>query len=342
MKKLLLVFLLFAFPVFAAFPTVASVTESTAAASQTLAVLMPATVNANELLLMIEANNADDTGGTITPAGWTLIFEDDDGDNNRFHIFAKNAIGNEDGTTVTITYNDAGNDTASAQVYRIQGWDGGTLTSVIEAVDAFSAVANDPPSLNPTNWGNEQTLWLEMATEDIDAMTTSSCSANYVNGVKTNDDTRAQILTCKRNNATGTEDPATFGDVAAGRQFAVTIAVRHGTSGPACTAPTLDDTLEDGTLDYGYSGTVIASGATAPYTYAVTSGALPDGVTLDADNGILNGIPTVAATFDFTITATDNTGCPGSGVYQVIVGSATPGTSMKTGHWEVRQGNIWE
>ena len=52
--------------------------------------------------------------------------------------------------------------------------------------------------------------------------------------------------------------------------------------------------------------TFIASGGTAPYTYSVSSGVLPAGLTLNA-NGSVSGTPTTAASYSFTIQAADST-----------------------------------
>jgi Putative Ig domain len=81
-------------------------------------------------------------------------------------------------------------------------------------------------------------------------------------------------------------------------------------------------TLPDGTVGTAYNQTITASGGTAPYTFAVTSGALPDGLTLDSNTGVISGSPTVANTFNFTITATDSVGCTGSQAYTVIINPA--------------------
>jgi hypothetical protein len=78
-----------------------------------------------------------------------------------------------------------------------------------------------------------------------------------------------------------------------------------------CPTISLDDSLRDGTPGTAYTGTVTASGGASPYTYAVTSGSLPTGLSLAID-GAITGTPTTAGTFDFTITATDAEGCTGS------------------------------
>jgi hypothetical protein len=80
----------------------------------------------------------------------------------------------------------------------------------------------------------------------------------------------------------------------------------------------LDDTLADGTVGTAYTGTVAATGGTGPYTYAVTSGALPAGLSLSS-GGAVTGTPTTAATSAFTITATDANGSTGNRAYSVTV-----------------------
>lgn len=64
----------------------------------------------------------------------------------------------------------------------------------------------------------------------------------------------------------------------------------------------------DGGVGSPYSHTFSASGGTAPYTYAITAGALPTGLTLDAATGTISGTPTATGTFPFTVQATDSLG----------------------------------
>ncbi len=88
------------------------------------------------------------------------------------------------------------------------------------------------------------------------------------------------------------------------------------------------NTLANGTVGVAYSDAVAASGGTSPYSFAVTAGALPPGVTL-APGGGLSGTPTAGGTFNFTVTATDSTGAgsggpfSGSQAYTVTVASPT-------------------
>jgi len=62
-----------------------------------------------------------------------------------------------------------------------------------------------------------------------------------------------------------------------------------------------------GTVAVPYSQSLAASGGVAPYTYAVTNGALPGGLSLDSVSGLISGAPTAGGTFNFTVTATDST-----------------------------------
>jgi N-acetylneuraminic acid mutarotase len=85
-----------------------------------------------------------------------------------------------------------------------------------------------------------------------------------------------------------------------------------------CPVISLDDTLPDGQVKKAYTGTITASGGTPPYSFAVTSGAIPPGLTLSA-TGTLSGTPTQGGTFNFVVTATDALGCTGNRLYTVKI-----------------------
>lgn len=99
-------------------------------------------------------------------------------------------------------------------------------------------------------------------------------------------------------------------------------------------APTLvlspgSGSLPSATVGGAYSQGFTASGGTAPYTYAITSGSVPTGLSLAA-NGTLSGTPTVAGSYNFTVTTKDSStgaGAPftSSHAYSVTVAAgATP------------------
>ncbi|MBE7184515.1 MAG: autotransporter domain-containing protein [Methylobacterium mesophilicum] len=72
------------------------------------------------------------------------------------------------------------------------------------------------------------------------------------------------------------------------------------------------------TAGLAYSQTLTASGGAAPYTYAVTAGALPLGLSLASD-GKLSGTPTISGSFAFTVTTTDSNGNTGTQGYTLGV-----------------------
>ncbi|MCD9087349.1 Ig-like domain-containing protein [Stenotrophomonas sp. SY1] len=91
-------------------------------------------------------------------------------------------------------------------------------------------------------------------------------------------------------------------------------------------APTLS--LSPGTLPNAvqgttYNQTLSTTGGSAPYTYAITSGAAPTGLVLSL-GGVLIGTPTVTGSFTFAITATDAHGFTAGRSYNVVTNPAAP------------------
>ncbi len=82
-----------------------------------------------------------------------------------------------------------------------------------------------------------------------------------------------------------------------------------GGSSGAETAPSITSTspLSTGTVGTAYSLTVSSSGST-PMTWALTSGALPSGLSLNSSNGVISGMPTTAASSSFTVEASNAMG----------------------------------
>ncbi|MGH9827005.1 MAG: putative Ig domain-containing protein, partial [Blastocatellia bacterium] len=71
-------------------------------------------------------------------------------------------------------------------------------------------------------------------------------------------------------------------------------------------APTITtSSLPNGTQNTAYSNTLAASGGTTPYTWSITSGSLPTGLTLGASSGTISGTPTGTGISNFTVQVSD-------------------------------------
>ncbi|MBB2488233.1 putative Ig domain-containing protein, partial [Mitsuaria sp. WAJ17] len=109
---------------------------------------------------------------------------------------------------------------------------------------------------------------------------------------------------------TATDSSTGTGPYSGSRAYTLSVAAPTISLDPA--------TLPGASVGTAYSQAVTASGGTAPYSYAVTAGALPAGVSLSA-GGTLSGTPTAGGSFAFTVTATDAGGFTGSRAYSLSV-----------------------
>ena len=74
-------------------------------------------------------------------------------------------------------------------------------------------------------------------------------------------------------------------------------------------ALTFTGSLPNAVVNQPYTQTLAASGGVGPYTYAVTAGTLPAGITVST-TGLVSGTPTTVGAYSFTVTATDSEGTP--------------------------------
>ncbi|WP_313535284.1 Ig-like domain-containing protein [Sphingomonas sp.] len=119
--------------------------------------------------------------------------------------------------------------------------------------------------------------------------------------------------------ATDSATAGSGGPYSVSKSYSITVVAPTVVVGPA--------SLANGTAGVAYSQSITASGGVAPYTYAVTAGALPAGLTL-ASNGTLSGTPSAGGSFNFTIAATDSatgTGAPftGNRAYSLTIAAPT-------------------
>ena len=101
---------------------------------------------------------------------------------------------------------------------------------------------------------------------------------------------------------------------------------------PICSPITVNPanpTLPPGTTGQMYGRTFTATGGTAAYSFTISAGALPNGVTLSS-SGALSGVPSVAGNFNFTVTATDSKACTGARAYSLTINAAPTPTPTPT------------
>jgi hypothetical protein len=88
--------------------------------------------------------------------------------------------------------------------------------------------------------------------------------------------------------------------------------------------------LPNGAVGVAYTYSINVAGGTPPYTFAITAGQLPPGLTFDSTNGTLTGTPTQKGAFVVTLYVTDSGGAP-VGV-QSDTGGAKPRAATSTNY----------
>jgi hypothetical protein len=93
---------------------------------------------------------------------------------------------------------------------------------------------------------------------------------------------------------------------------------------PTCPAISFTPaTLPNAAIGVAITQTLAGSGGTGPYSFGVTAGTLPSGMTL-TPGGVLSGTPTTLGTSTFTIRGTDANGCFAERTFTVSIVTAVP------------------
>ncbi|HEV2246777.1 MAG TPA: putative Ig domain-containing protein [Terriglobia bacterium] len=94
----------------------------------------------------------------------------------------------------------------------------------------------------------------------------------------------------------------------------------------AATPPSVTTTsLPNGTQNTAYNTTLTASGGTTPYSWSVSSGTLPAGLTLASSTGVISGTPTGTGTSNFTVQVTDANSLTGTKALSLTINAASGG-----------------
>jgi hypothetical protein len=148
-------------------------------------VVLPETVRAGELLLVLFASNSDSDGVVHdAPSGWKKLETVASGNYVTATAFARVADGSEGGLSVPVTATAA--DSAVAHVYRVGDWQGdlsgvavATATTGSESLTTLKA-----PMLTPS-WGEADTLWITAAMAADDAIPVVEFPDGYDDAVST-------------------------------------------------------------------------------------------------------------------------------------------------------------
>jgi hypothetical protein len=214
------------------FPPVAT-TVSELFASNTTAhdVDMPTTVNVGDLLLTLFTN---DGNATVTDpdgaGGWTEISTATRSTEARGSVWAKVATGTEGGTQVNFATSAI--EQAAARVYHVlaEDWYGSIADGVAAAGfdPGTTTAAPDAPSLDPSVWGVEKTLWVTYAAgSSWDAV--NSYPSGFTGGVHARTGTgtgAASVSSALRAEAIATQNPGAFSMNSAQSGVVFTVGIR--------------------------------------------------------------------------------------------------------------------
>lgn len=98
--------------------------------------------------------------------------------------------------------------------------------------------------------------------------------------------------------------------------------------------------LTRGTVNANYAYTLAGAGGLAPYTWSVASGALPPGLSLNANSGTISGTPTQYGTFTFTVGISDSQHPPFTGVSATLRIIVDPAPLVITSNGDLTNGRI--
>jgi hypothetical protein len=121
-----------------------------------------------------------------------------------------------------------------------------------------------------------------------------------------------------------------------GAQFTVVVSNRVGSTASSAAILTVNATstlqittsqLSGGFVAGGYSATLAATGGTAPYIWSLTSGSLPNGLSLSS-GGVFSGTPSLAGSFSFSVQVKDASSATASRNFSINIASPSPSVAI--------------
>lgn len=215
----------------------------------------------------------------------------------------------------------------------------GTSAEWVMVMETNTGSGTLPTIVSPTVVGSHRIVEVQGASPWVVAFTREGASASSLSFSTSFSGTGRYGVTGL---AAGTWTATVGGVAVSGSPFTVTDAERTITfdagSGTVALSQSglplnIDTTsLPNGTEGSVYSETLTASGGTAPYTWSIASGALPDGLSLNTGTGAITGTPTTAGTASFTVGLTDSASGSDTQALSITIGAAptgSPGTILR-------------
>lgn len=222
-----------------AFPTIRGTPAfSTTAGGTTHTVNLSSSPVAGNLLLLFVSGGGTatitDRTNTFVTNGFTTSLANSEGQTiaGVHHVVAKVATGSE---PATITLNTSAASTLRCVCFEIQDWHGTIATGLAAAVQAYVTVTStwNPPNLDPSEWGTEDTLWLAGFLGQGIIATVTAPGGGYsslyedLGGVAD----RGNVIIHSQNLAAASSDPGAFTTTTIDREgLAFTIAIRPAAS----------------------------------------------------------------------------------------------------------------
>lgn len=244
----------------------AAISGSTAATSHNVG--LPATVNANDLLLVFGRVTVTGTVA-ITGGGWTIVQDSSDASNDVTFWAYKNifAIGNEDGTSITVTH---GSGKMVAHTMAIAGAENPATQPPQSSTVAIGASTTPNPTTCTPTGGAKDYLWIWFGSWEGEQTLSKTTPTNYTDqpdistGTGGTVDTNCQLKTARRALNAASEDPGSVTISVSDQWTAWCIAVHPFTAPPPVTgtvAVTQADQTSAAAGSEGTSGTVAVTQA---------------------------------------------------------------------------------
>jgi hypothetical protein len=213
--------------------------------------------------------------------------------------------------------------------FSTKGMDTPPLHALADGVSGANGVyAYGSTSSFPSNGWKSSNYWVDVVYNQTPPPTLSSISVTPLNQTilsgttkqytatgtysdSTTQDITGQVTWASSNTGVATINSSGLASAVAAGSTTISAVLSGKTGGAALTvqaAPLTVTTssLPAATLNAAYSTTLAASGGTMPYTWSITTGSLPSGLSLNSSTGVISGTPATTGSSSFTAQAADS------------------------------------